>query len=107
MQRSQTVRAGGALRSDNAGMSSESRVRIPSTECLGFPGEGSSAEGWWGPKPRLKSVGDGQQVDIPVPPNFRLSNGGTQEDRVSTASDVRVQAGRLEWRQILHSKVEL
>ncbi len=31
--------------SENAGMSSERRVRIPSTECLRFPEEGSSAQG--------------------------------------------------------------
>ena len=32
-----------------------------------------------GPKPRLKSVGDGQQVNIPVPPKW--SDGGTQTGR--------------------------
>ncbi len=31
-----------------------------------------------------------------------MSDGGTQEDRVSAALDVRVQAVRLSWRQILH-----
>ena len=82
-------------------------MRILSVESLRFPEEGSSAQGKSGPKPRLKSVGDGQQVEIPVPPQYRLSDGGTQEDRVSTALDVRVQAVRLEWRQILHSKAEL
>ncbi len=51
-------------------MSSERRVRIPS-----------------GPKPRPKGVGDGQQVDIPVPPKIRLSDGVTQEDRVSALLD--------------------
>ena len=40
-----TVRTGGALRSENAGMSSERQVRILSTECLRFPEEGSSAQG--------------------------------------------------------------
>ena len=64
-------------------MSSERRVRIPSTECLRFPEEGSSAQGQSGPKPRPKGVGDGQQVDIPVPPFIRSSEGGTQEDRAS------------------------
>ena len=39
------VRTCGALRSENAGMSSERRVRIPSTDRLRFPGEGSSAQG--------------------------------------------------------------
>jgi hypothetical protein len=32
-----------------------------------------------GPKPRLSSVGDGQQVNIPVPPGS--SDGGTQQGR--------------------------
>lgn len=64
-------------------MSSERRVRIPSTECLRFPEEGSSAQGQSGPKSRPKGVDDGQQVDIPVPPPRRLSDGVTQEDRVS------------------------
>ena len=44
-------------------------MRIPSVESLRFPEEGSSALGKSGPKVRLKSVADGQQVDIPVPPN--------------------------------------
>ena len=42
-------------------------VRIHAIESLRFPGEGSSAQGKSGPKPRRKSVGDGQQVEIPVP----------------------------------------
>ena len=48
-------------------MSSESEVRIFTVESLRFPGEGSSAQGKSGPKPRAKAVGDGQRVDIPVP----------------------------------------
>ena len=43
-------------------------MRIYAVESLRFPGEGSSAQGKSGPKPRAKAVGDGQQVDIPVPP---------------------------------------
>ncbi len=81
-------------------MSSERRVRIPSTECLRFPEEGSSTQGKSGPKLRPKGVGDGKQVDIPVPPLYRLSDGGTQEDRVSALLDMRVQAVRLVSRQI-------
>ena len=50
-------------------MSNERGVRIPSIESLRFPGEGSSAQGKPGPKPRPKGVGDGQLVDIPVPFN--------------------------------------
>ena len=49
-------------------MSSVRQVRILSAENLRFPEEGSSAQGKSGPKPRTKVVGDGQQVDIPVPP---------------------------------------
>ena len=56
--------------SENAGMSSESEVRIFTAENLRFPGEGSSSQGKSGPKLRPKGVGDGQQVDIPVPPMF-------------------------------------
>ena len=47
-------------------MSSERRVRISPVESLRVPEEGSSTQGKSGPKPRLKSVGDGQQVEIPV-----------------------------------------
>ena len=63
-----TERTCGQHISENAGMSSESKVRIFTAENLRFPGEGSSAQGKSGPKLRPKGVGDGQQVDIPVPP---------------------------------------
>ena len=42
-------------------------MRILYPENLRFPPEGSSAEGKSGPKARLKSVVDGQRVNIPVP----------------------------------------
>ena len=100
MQRSQTVRTGGALGSENAGMSSEKRVRISFTESLRFPEEGSSAQGKSGPKPRPKGVGDGQQVEIPVPPRDRLSEGVTQEDRECARMEECVQAVRELNRQI-------
>ena len=48
-------------------MSSVRQVRILSAENLRFPEEGSSTQGKSGPKPRTRVVGDGQQVDIPVP----------------------------------------
>ena len=51
-------------------MSSESKVRILAAENPRFPEEGSSSQGKSGPKPRAKAVGDGQQVEIPVPPRF-------------------------------------
>lgn len=65
---------------------------IPSVESLRVPEEGSSAQGQSGPKPRPKGVGDGKQVDIPVPPRFHLSHGGTQEGRASAPLDVCVEA---------------
>ena len=55
-------------RRENVGMSSVRQVRILPTEYLRFPEEGSSAQGKSGPKPRARAVGDGQQVEIPVPP---------------------------------------
>ena len=61
-----TVRTAGALGSENAGVSSASWVRIPATDCLRFSGEGSSSQSKSGPKARLKSVVDGQQVYLPV-----------------------------------------
>ena len=66
--RSGTVRNRGLYRRENVGMSSERQVRILSAENLRFPEEGSSAQGKSGPKPRANAVGDGQQVEIPVPP---------------------------------------
>ena len=65
--RSCTERSSGLYRRENAGMSSENEVRIFIVENLRFPGEGSSAQGKSGPKPRTIVVGDGQQVEIPVP----------------------------------------
>ena len=62
------MRRCGRNSSENAGISSESIVRIYAVESLRVPGEGSSAQGKSGPKPRPQGVGDGQQVDIPVPP---------------------------------------
>ena len=49
-------------------MSNERVVRIHPIESLRFPGEGSSAQGKSGPKSRAKAVDDGQQVEIPAPP---------------------------------------
>ena len=52
--RSDTERSRGLYRRENAGMSSESEVRILTIESLRFPGEGSSAQGKSGPKPRTR-----------------------------------------------------
>ena len=65
-----TGRTCGRDRSENAGISSESKVRIFAVESLRVPGEGSSAQGKSGPKLRPEGVGDGQQVEIPVLPHI-------------------------------------
>ena len=89
-------------------MSSERKVRILPTENLRFPEEGSSSQGQSGPKPRPKGVGDGQQVDIPVPPYHRLNDGGTQKDKVTVRLEVHGQAARPSGWQIRPThKVEL
>ena len=64
--RSMTGRTCGRGSSENAGISSESDVRIITVESLRVPGEGSSAQGKSGPKARPKGVVDGQQVEIPA-----------------------------------------
>ena len=66
--RSDTEKSRGLYRRENAGMSSERQARNLPVESLRFPGEGSSAQGQSGPKPRTEVVGDGQQVEIPAPP---------------------------------------
>ena len=68
--RSRVVRPGGLHTRENVGMSSESGVRISAAEYLRFPEEGSSSQGKSGPKPRASAVGDGQLVEIPVPPSI-------------------------------------
>ena len=50
--RSYTVRSSGLYTRENAGISSESEVRIFTIENLRFPEEGSSAQGKSGPKER-------------------------------------------------------
>ena len=70
MGRRCVVRLSGLIARENVGMSSDRAVRIRSAEYLRFPEEGSSSQGKSGPKPRLSSVGDGQQVEIPVPPRY-------------------------------------
>ena len=65
--RSMTGKTCGRNTRENAGISSESEVRIFTIESLRFPEEGSSSQGKSGPKVRPKGVADGQQVDIPAP----------------------------------------
>ena len=64
-------------------------MRIYAVESLRFPGEGSSSQGKSGPKPRAKAVGDGQQVDIPVPPINDLNEAMTQKDSQSAQMATR------------------
>jgi hypothetical protein len=52
MGRSYTERSSGLYTRENAGISSESEVRIFTIENLRFPEEGSSAQGKSGPKER-------------------------------------------------------
>ena len=63
---SMTERTCGRSRRENAGISSERKVRILPVENLRVPGEGSSAQGKSGPKERPKGVSDGQQVESPA-----------------------------------------
>ena len=65
-ERRYTERSAGLYTRENAGISSERRVRISPVESLRIPEEGSSTQGKSGPKLRPKGVGDGQQVIIPV-----------------------------------------
>ena len=86
-------------------------MRIFSAESLRFPGEGLSAQGEAGPKPRSKDVGDGQPVQIPAPLKTVMSNGVTQEvestRRWSCASKV-VGGSRVKclWALTLRADVE-
>ena len=76
--RSGIERDRGQYTRENVGMSSARQVRILSTENPRFPEEGSSTQGQSGPKPRATAVGDGQQVEIPVPHGNRTA--GTQKE---------------------------
>ena len=57
-------------------------MRISPVENPRIPEQGSSTQGKSGPKARLKSVVDGQQVEIPVPIQS-FKEVGTQEDNKS------------------------
>ena len=65
-------------------------MRISPVENLRFPEEGSSTQGKSGPKLRLNSVGDGQQVIIPVLEVFVNREVGTQEDMQSVRLEEHV-----------------
>ena len=102
--RSRAERRCGRYTRENVGMSSERRVRIPSTENLRFPEEGSSTQGKSGPKPRPKGVGDGQQVKDSCTTKDQLNEVGTQKDRISAPLVERAQAASLIFRQIRISR---
>ena len=68
--RSHIERGGGLYTRENAGMSSESGVRISTIESLRFPGEGLSSQAKSGPKSRANAVDEGQLVDILVLPQY-------------------------------------
>lgn len=74
-------------------------MRILPAENLRFSGEGSSAQSKPGPKPRPKSVGDGQSVENPMPLFYRLEDGVTQEGKLSARLEKRVQGRRVGDRQ--------
>ena len=57
-------------------------MRISPVENPRIPEQGSSTQGKSGPKARLKSVVDGQQVEIPVPVQS-IKEVGTQKDNKS------------------------
>ncbi len=78
-------------------MSSESHARNMAVESPRFPGEGSSAQGKSGPKPRTEVVGDGQQVYIPALPR---NEAVTQKDSSSRVMVNPVQASRLGYSEV-------
>ena len=65
-------------------------MRISPVENLRFPEQGSSSQGKSGPKLRLKSVGDGQQVEIPVLLVIVIRDVLTQKVNLSTPLVERV-----------------
>ena len=78
-------------------MSSETHARNMGVEGPRFPGEGSSAQGKSGPKPRTEVVGDGEQVEIPAPPR---NEAVTQKDSSSRVMVNSVQASRLGYSEV-------
>ena len=86
-----TVKTCGRDRRENAGISSESMVRIHAVESLRFPGEGSSAQGKSGPKVRPKGVADGQQVKIPALPKFLKDARDAGEEDMRGRGNTRVE----------------
>ena len=94
MQRRYTVRSTGAAGSDNLGLSSEKQSEKLCRRKSKVSWGRLVHPGLVGPKPRPKGVGDGQQVNIPVPCIFRYQEGVTEKDRLSAVLVVCVQACR-------------
>jgi hypothetical protein len=67
LHRSRTVRSGGAVSSENAGMSNHKAGENPAHRKSKVSWATVIVPGLVGPKPRRTSVGDGQRVNIPVP----------------------------------------
>ena len=64
-------------------------MRISPIESLRIPEEGSSTQGKSGPKPRPGGVGDGQLVEIPVPPKIVIEKWGHRKISHRTDGIVR------------------
>ena len=77
------VRHAGGDRRDNAGISSAKADGKSARRKSKVSWGREIRPGLVGPKVRLRSVADGQQVNIPAPFDERLTEGGTQGDSVS------------------------
>ena len=93
------MRHAGGDRRDNAGISSAKADEKSARRKPKVSWGREIRPGLVGPKMRLRSVIDGQQVNIPAPYTARLTEGGTQEDSLSLVL-VQVQACRLTCWQI-------
>ena len=87
-QRSRLVRDGGALGSENAGMSSVRDVSKRPHRMAEVSAARFILGGLVGPKPRPKGVGDGQTVDIPLPLRTIKSQACAGWVRPSAASEL-------------------
>ena len=74
--RRQTVRTAGRSGRDNAGTSSEKAGEKPASRKPKGSWGRLIRPGLVGPKPRPRGVGEGQQVNIPVPPQWRYHRWG-------------------------------
>src|SRR6266540_4739438 len=101
VQRSRPVRDGGALGSENAGMSSVRNVSKHSHRMAEVSAARFILGGLVGPKPRPKGVGDGQTVDIPLPladdSSRRGVRGGVGPARRADAASKRAGPPPVRW----------